>query len=164
MMMMNKTSLQGWSEIEGAWSIFTAVFIFWYTHKIAITWLFSRAHLQSVLSGNTNPFNVGFGRFHHNNKSKGFLSFPACFFQEFTTASCQIRQSVHTSNIIMLVKGHPVKSGAQFRRLPQEGAGPLPALPSYYGRAELSQHKGRAGRVPLWIPNSNNMAVSSVAF
>lgn len=49
----------------------------------------------------------------------------------------------------MLVKSHPVKSGAQFRRLPQEGAGPLPALPSYYGRAGLNQHKAAAGRVPL---------------
>lgn len=50
---------------------------FWCSHKIAITWLFSRTHLQSLLSINQNPLNVGFRGFHHNNKyvkSKGFLS------------------------------------------------------------------------------------------
>lgn len=36
-----------------------------------------RTHLQSLLSVNPNPLNVGFGGFHHNNKyvkSEGFLS------------------------------------------------------------------------------------------
>lgn len=55
---------------------------FWFSHKIALTWLFSRKHLRSLLSVNPNPLNVGFGWFHRNNKyvkSKGSLFLPASF-------------------------------------------------------------------------------------
>lgn len=41
----------------------------------------------------------------------------------------------------MLVKSHPVKSGAQFRRPPQEGVGPPPALPSDYGPADTRRRQ-----------------------
>lgn len=80
---------------------------------------------------------------HHNNKyvkPKGFHSLG------FTAASCQPAQGVRTSNIIMLVKSHPVKSGAQFRCVPQEGAGPLPALPSYYSKGR--ERKGCPPSLP----------------
>lgn len=56
--------------------IYWAIY-FWYSHKTAITWLFSSTHLQSLLSVNPIPLSVGFEGFRHNNKyvnSKGSLS------------------------------------------------------------------------------------------
>ena len=93
---------------------------------------------------------TGFPRFHHNSeriKSTHFfcllVSVSGLQQPAVTLDGVFILQT-----ILVLVRSHPVKSGAQFRRLPQEGAGPLPASPSYYGGAGLSRHQATAGRVP----------------